>query len=339
MDIKNRKLWLAFLMSFSAIGLAVHRNAIGQEHNDFLGLELRQSILKDEIERSRLLAEKYWSFADSINDDRNIGTANNEVGVPESQCYALGTILAFDKDIRDLRPASNKVNLTLRTDENAYDVRVAAQTLDNFVNVAKNTLKLVKGAQIQEWNLDCVGKMSIPNSDWISGKQTTFSAIENNGRTLRILGAVNVGFSSQLIAAIESHPGIEEVALGSGGGVVIEAVRAGLYIRLHRLKTTLWNGCYSACPLVFMGGVERTIWSPYPVLGFHKISHSDGSAVPMTDPMYSVVMKYMRDMGVDANFVLSQARRSEPNNMTEINGSDRRLCEARVATWIQRSCG
>ncbi len=51
--------------------------------------------------------------------------------------------------------------------------------------------------------------------------------------------------------------------LGSGGGYIDEAMKAGAYIRRKGLDTTLYNNCDSACPLVVMAGVERLNWSPY----------------------------------------------------------------------------
>ena len=65
---------------------------------------------------------------------------------------------------------------------------------------------------------------------------------------------------------------------GSGGGYIDEAMKAGAYIRRKELGTTLYINCDSACPLVFMAGVERLNWSPYPKLGFHQIYTPDGQA-------------------------------------------------------------
>jgi len=47
-------------------------------------------------------------------------------------------------------------------------------------------------------------------------------------------------------------------------------------------QTTLFaDGC-SACPLIFLGGVECTIWSPYPRLGFHQVSGGSERGMAMS---------------------------------------------------------
>lgn len=297
---------------------------------------LGEAVLKKDIEQSQKRSKQYWAFADTIDDDRWIGTAHNEDGVREGSCYALGMLLGFARDVERLNPRQLTIDLTMRTSDNAADARVISNELNNYAINGTNALNLTPGARAQEWNFDCLGRFGIPESDFIAVR-STFASLEYDGKTLRILGDVDVGFAQNLIDAVTANPSVTTVSLGSGGGLVGEALRAGEFIRARHLNTTLWNGCYSACPFVFMAGVKRTIWSPYPVLGFHQASKA-GTPIPWSDSLYQLQAEYLRAMGVDAGYVLRQMQKSDPDHMTKVRGGSE-LCKAGVATWIQRSCG
>ena len=93
-----------------------------------------------------------------------------------------------------------------------------------------------------------------------------------------------------------------------------DAILAGTLIRDRRLDTTLMADCYSACPLVFLGGVGRTIWSPYPRLGFHQAS-VDGKALAEDHSAYKLIAGYAQDMGADSNFIVERMLQSPPSSM------------------------
>jgi hypothetical protein len=59
---------------------------------------------------------------------------------------------------------------------------------------------------------------------------------------------------------------------------------------------------------------------------------------PKSSPVYSRVADYIREMGASDQFVVKEMLRAKPEQMNVVNGADVRLCQARVATWIQRSC-
>jgi hypothetical protein len=87
--------------------------------------------------------------------------------------------------------------------------------------------------------------------------------------------------------------------------------------------------------LIFLGGVERQIWSPYPSLGFHQAS-IEGKAVDVDSEVYQLIHRYSVDMNVDPNFVLLAMMKATPREMFEPELAA--LCEANVATWVQRLC-
>lgn len=295
-----------------------------------------QTVLRREITVSNSLAKKLRSVADSIDDELHVGTMYNEIDIPEHSCFVLGSLLAKQKSVQHLKVKYHP-NLRLRTSKNAHNLRVMAISLDNFANVATNILRMSYGERVIEWNLDCVGNQGIPTNQWIGeAREKTFFRIKDQGKILQILGHIESGFSDKIISAIKNNPNVETISLGSGGGSVYEALKAGRYIRSLGLETTLWNNCYSACPLVFIGGKTRTISSPYPFLGLHQIYTTNG-AVPFTSPVYADIYKYLDEMGVDSKFVVTNMWKAAPNKMNTIK-TDTNLCKTKIATWVQRWC-
>lgn len=288
--------------------------------------------------RREKLAVPLKTFADTIDDWRHIGTMYNEVGVPQARCFAMGVLLGMEGLVAHLDDEGSP-DLHTKTNENAHEVRVLALTHLNFAGVLEGHVGQDREELVLEWNLDCPGKHKIPVTARLQQTGTSsFYKIMNEGRVLMVLGDIEAGFADKVIAALQANPTVKTVSLGSGGGLVVEAMRAGEYIRLHGYDTVLWNGCFSACPLVFMAGNNREIWSPYPELGFHQVSRSDGSAVSLDDPVYGGITRYLVRMGIDHRLVLLNMWDSPPNEMTRIAGHDTGLCDAKVVTWIQRRC-
>jgi hypothetical protein len=260
-----------------------------------------------------------------------LGTAYNEYMVSEHRCSILGRMLDKTKFTKNLEVPQPRSSAT------AEDFALAAQSLDNWLFNLKNLQSLTAGQQVKTWNLDCAGKFEIPASEAISefGIAPTFYEVENEGTVLQVLGDVEHDFSQKLVKALNENPNVKVVAFGSGGGLVMEALLAGYEIRRRGLETTVWNNCYSACPLVFLGGTQRTVWSPYPSLGFHQIYDSTG-ALPSNSKIYSIVRQYANDMGVQSEALISLMLSAAPQNMTNASLDD--LCKFKIATWVQRNC-
>lgn len=288
--------------------------------------------LKKEIREAKQLSQSLRTSADKVDNEVWIGTMFNDVDLPAHSCYSLGMLLNLEVNVRQLR--FDRSSQGARTADEANALRIRAQSLDNFVSAASASLKQSSAQRSISWNLDCSGKYGV------SLKQKgipTFYEITNEGRGIKILGEIEAGFTAKLTATLARAPKAEFVALGSGGGSVAEAIASGRLIRSKGLATTIWNNCYSACPLVFLGGAERHVHSPYPSFGFHQISTVTG-AIPTNSPVYSRVADYIREMGVNDQFVLAAMLRATPEQMNMVNGADVQLCRSRVATWIQRAC-
>lgn len=216
----------------------------------------------------------------------------------------------------------------------AYMTGVAALSLANWVHSAKLLMDTPKGTLQAEWNLDCIGNFGIPEDAFEAHDDPSAAFIAEDG-ILRVLGDIEEGFAKSLREAVYSNPGIETVALGSGGGNVVEALEARYFIRSQGLDTTLWNNCYSACTIVFMGGRQRTIWSPYPRLGFHQASQNS-EAVPLTHPIYHLIEDYSTSLGYEPGLLFLFMARAEPHEFYYPDLED--LCDTGIATWIQRAC-
>ena len=224
-----------------------------------------------------------------------------------------------------------------QTTENASDLRIMSNSLHNFAGMAKHVLKMPHDERVVTWNLDCAGQLGLPREYIKQDGNSSFYVVIGDGRALKVLGDIEEGYAQKIIDAIEANPSIEEVALGSGGGLVREAMRAGEFIRQRGLETTLYNNCYSACPLVFMAGVQRTNWSPYADLGFHQIYTNDGP-VPFDSPVYRHIYTYLVRMDIEPRYVLQKMWSAPPQEMTNVDGYSEELCNTNIVTWIQRGC-
>ncbi|WP_326543995.1 hypothetical protein [Pseudorhodoferax sp.] len=292
--------------------------------------------LQAEASEAKRLATALRSAADKVDDSFHIGTAFNEVDVSEHTCYALGVFLGKDKYVSHLR-FNRKPSLAAADSDAAHELRVTAQSMDNFETAVKQVAALKQEQRVVMWNLDCAGHMRISAIQIPQAGVATFYELTNQGKGLRVLGAVEAGFASKIREAFEKNPKIEFVSLGSGGGFIYEALSAGRFLRSKGIATTIWNNCYSACPLVFMGGKERHIHSPYPSLGFHQI-YSRSGAAPPDSKVYVDVASYLQEMGVKSRFVVQSMLIAPPTAMNLISGADKDLCANKVATWIQRVC-
>jgi hypothetical protein len=216
-------------------------------------------------------------------------------------------------------------------------VEKAALTLHIISNVVAGMEAVLRSSprdRAMTWNLNCVGKFNTAKTAYVHepAPRATMEVVE---KQLHVFGDIYPGFFEEFKSVLDANKGIKLVILGSAGGSVRDAILAGALIRDRRLTTTLRADCYSACPLVFLGGVDRMIWSPYPRLGFHQVS-VDGKAVAADHPVYMLIGTYARDMGADSKFVVSRMQQSPPSSMNYPDVWN--LCEPKVTTWVQRGC-
>lgn len=109
-------------------------------------------------------------------------------------------------------------------------------------------------------------------------------------------------------------------------------MRAGAVIRARGLNTQLFGICMSACPLVFLGGVERNIFRFSERFGFHKVS-SEGNAVPISDSIYNDIATYVSVMGGNADLFVETMQSYEPHDMGQVTPYEE--CQMGLGNWWQ----
>ena len=278
-------------------------------------------------------AQEYSDYAFNELGTRWVGPANNSIKFNTHRCAIIGRMLDHADAILHIETFSYP---PLNETSDPWDLLVFSLTLENWVAAAKNALDLTRPERINVWNLECVGRMDIPTSLFMESSQPN-AAFDLNGQTLLVYGDIEAGFFDRLKAELDAKPEVTEVALGSGGGSVRDALLAGYEIRSRGLSTTIYGNCFSACPLVFMGGKDRVLWASPHRLGFHQIYTGDGAAIAPDDPIYSLTARYMVAMGVNPQVVIPWMLSARPNEMFEPEVSD--LCAPGVATFVQRVCG
>lgn len=284
------------------------------------------------IEAVREKGYKYYDYALSLGSGHP-GSALHGIGHDRHICAIVGRMLGL---VDEIRQAETFDDPPLSPDADAFMLMQHSLFLDAWVAAAERAVSMSDSQKKSLWNLECVGKHGIPMAAFLSepGLSADFSVRDN---TLLVYGDIDSGFHDRFVSALNANPGVSWVALGSAGGSVADALLAGVEIRRRGLGTTLHGPCFSACPLVFVGGKDRIIWmGPGPHLGFHQVYTSSG-AVSLSDEVYGKIALYLEAMGVDAQVVLHWMASSGPDEIYEPDIGA--LCRPGIATWVQRMCG
>lgn len=239
-------------------------------------------------------------------------------------CAILGRRLGFKDYIGHLEPPQPSHGSDI------WDLTLHTVSLANWVSAAVNVGSLNPTRRAQFWNLECVGQGLVSNN--LSVPVPDFTWFEVQNYQLQIYGDILPGFSQKLEEALNQNPNVTTISLGSGGGSVYEAIRAGIIIRQRGLDTQLYGSCMSACPLVFYGGVNRSMFRFSQRFGFHSVS-SDGVAVPISDPVYQDIFDYISIMGGDPRLFIATMLKYEPSDMGFVTPYEE--CQMGLATWWQ----
>lgn len=287
---------------------------------------------KSAIEAVSKKSGRYYDYALSLGSG-HAGSALHGIGHDRHICAIVGRMLGFRAEIQEAETFEDPP-LTPKADP--YELMVHSLFLDSWVAAARRAISMTERQKKSLWNLECIGSHGIPKTAFIAepGLVADFSI---SGETLVVYGDIDAEFYWRFLKILSQNSQIETVALGSAGGSVVDAMLAGLEIRNRGLETTLHGPCFSACPLVFMGGTQRIIWmGPGPHLGFHRVYSSSGE-VSTDDKIYWQIADYLTAMGVDPKTVLRWMLSAGPNEIFEPRLDQ--LCKPGVATWVQRVCG
>ena len=291
----------------------------------------REQQLKAMIEEHRYKADTVGAGIDT-SEVGNLGTAFNEMGVNAFMCASLAFLFEKDAIFKRLGTIEDTPRETYL--ETPLAVKSDSLLHTNWALAADNILSMSQRDRVETWNLDCVRQYDIAQEEAMP-RIAPAAEFEVHEDQLHVLGDIDTGFYNRFAAILAKSPTVKYIVLGSGGGSVRDAILAGVLIRKMGLETTLKSDCYSACPLLFLGGKQRTVWSPYRRLGFHQVSR-EGHAVPADDSVYDLIQRYATSMGADSAFLLAQMRSSKPEAMSYPDVWD--LCTPRITTWVQRAC-
>lgn len=286
-----------------------------------------------EIERTKRASSDYYEYVrERDGSSPHVGSMYSGYHFERHQCAIIGRMLGMDDVVSELERITYP---PMDETSDTQDLLVFSVSLENWVAAAEGALKMDESRRRSVWNLDCVGSHGISKNYFIENAMPE-AQFEIKDGTLYIYGDIDHGFYLRFKVALTSGEPITRVALGSGGGSVIDALMTGREIRTRGLDTTIYGNCFSACPLVFMGGEARLLWASPSRLGFHQVS-SDGKPVPLDDDIYSLISQYVNAMGVDTSLALTWMKSAPLEDMYEPSPLD--LCISGVATWIQRVCG
>jgi hypothetical protein len=278
-------------------------------------------------------AAEYFTYAVEVGGTSWAGTMYNGYKSQEHECAILGRMLDHVEAIKHLEEFDYPP-MDARSDP--HDLLVFSISLENWVAAARWAKDATLDQRINRWNLDCVGQFGIASTLFMESAKPE-AEFEVKGAQLHVYGDIDVGFADRFEQVLNANTSISEVTLGSGGGSVRDALIAGLLIRNRGLDTTIYGNCYSACPLVFLGGDHRVLWAAPHRLGFHQIYTGEGVPTPLDDQIYKLVAQYIARMGGDPSAVLAWMYSAGPSEMFEPEPED--LCAANVATFVQRICG
>ena len=255
-----------------------------------------------------------------------------ECNAGQMQCAIIGKILGFNTLVIHLE------NQPVTLEASLSELGGAARELGVWLRIARQHLDMSISQQASIWNLECIGNHGIPLQVY-DARGSGVVSMEVERSYLWVYGDVVEGFYEQLVSTLNAHPEIQTVAIGSAGGSVRDAILSGLEIRSRGLQTQLTGACLSACPLVFMGGVERSVMRPFGEFGFHQIYTSSG-AIPLSDDLYNLIRTYSYDMGINGDWVLALFYSAAPSSMN-MQGSTleqrNTMCANGLVTWFQRS--
>jgi ribosomal protein S18 acetylase RimI-like enzyme len=107
-------------------------------------------------------------------------------------------------------------------------------------------------------------------------------AVLDDGRTMVLDGTLGMGAAARVKGMLDAHPTVRTVVMEGPGGRMGPAYEIYQLIRARKLDTRVERECDSACTVMFLGGVRRSL-GPFGRLGFHQVSFPGMSRSDMAD--------------------------------------------------------
>jgi len=78
-----------------------------------------------------------------------------------------------------------------------------------------------------------------------------------NGEAIHLIGPFSYGLTDEIESLLSESPKVKAIILDSQGGAILEGRALANLILRYGLSTYSTYGCYSACTIAFMGGIQR----------------------------------------------------------------------------------
>lgn len=144
-----------------------------------------------------------------------------------------------------------------------------------------------------------------------AAKQSFFNGI------ISITGTIDNDDFKQFEKLLETNKGaVSQVYLNSLGGNIVSAVRIGDVIRKNKLHTVVIakDTCASACGLIWLGGIRRTI-EPTGSVGFHASYQIKNGVKRESGQSNAVIGAYLNSLGLSLEAVILVTQ-SPPDKIT-----------------------
>lgn len=106
--------------------------------------------------------------------------------------------------------------------------------------------------------------------------------VGNDGQTMILDGSLGMNAAADIRRMLDAHPNVRTIVMEGPGGRMGPAYEIFQLIRDRRLNTRVERECDSACAVMFLGGVQRSLGF-YGRIGFHQVGFPGMSRGDMVD--------------------------------------------------------
>ena len=182
------------------------------------------------------------------------------------------------------------------------------EVLPSEKQVRKITKKRIPGLKTSQ---DYLPNIELPTtlSDRLNFR---IVSVDSYDRGVLVSGQIELGDTKRFVNFLREDGvgNISFIAFHSPGGNVQEAILIGQEIRDRGLDTMLSSNafCYSACPYMMAGGVER-IFSRHSLLGVHQHYYSDKLYIPIFLAVTDIqngqadTFRHLKEMGINTDIM------------------------------------
>jgi len=287
--------------------------------------------VRDRIREYEVLSKRYEADALKLGASPSLLSKYNYIDAKEQYCGVLADLL--DVGPEAVADAVHSAPESNSTDPDQYILY--ALSLRSYLASAVSLLRENEFSWRYGWNLNCAGVYSSQRTFLITDQPPFSLSISEDRTTLRFYGFVRDGLYDAIAKRLAIHQSIKRLELNSSGGSGIDGMKIGRLLRKRGILTSITGNCYSACTLIFLGGIQRIVPAPYWSLGFHRASE-DGYPLSDKDGFYEKLRNYANEMTGSGDYVLEKGFSQIELNFYRPSRKD--LCWRNIATVVEGVC-